>query len=318
MKMPQTESVKGFIVEKIIHYQHCPLCASKNIGLNLAIKDYSISQEAFEIYECADCSFHFTQNVPSPASITPYYKSDAYISHNQNKEGLVHKIYHYARTLMLNRKKRLIQKLTKGNRLLDVGSGIGYFLGYMYQHGYEVEGIEIDEDARRATKNNFGIEVAQPAALLNEEPTRQVDIVTMWHVLEHLHDMNAYMTSIHKKMKKEAFLLIAVPNHTSYDAQYYGKYWAAYDVPRHLWHFSPKTIARLAHQTGFEVIDQKRLPLDPFYNSFFSERHKSNKLSFIFGAIIGLISYLVSIINPSRTSSPVYILKKIDLVKIKK
>lgn len=305
--MVQTEIAK---TSSTIHYQECPLCASKKIELTLATEDYSISKDSFQIYECADCSFHFTQNAPSPTSIAPYYKSDVYISHSDTKEGLVNKIYHSARELMLNRKRKLIQKLTPGKKILDIGSGTGYFLNHTKKNGFEVVGIEIDEDARNATQKNFNIKVEEPSVLLNGNLPQKVDVATMWHVLEHLHDMDGYMTSIHNQLNDDGVLLIAVPNYTSYDAQHYGKYWAAYDVPRHLWHFSPKTVAKLAHKNGFEVVDQKRLPLDPFYNSLLSEKYKSNKLSLIFGAVFGLISLLVSYINPSRSTSPIYILKK--------
>lgn len=305
--MVQTESVKK---TSTIQYQACPLCASKKIELTLATEDYSISKDGFQIYKCTACSFHFTQNAPSPTAIAPYYKSDVYISHSDTKEGFVNRVYHSARELMLNRKRKLIQKLTKGKKLLDIGSGTGYFLNHMKVSGYEVKGIEIDSDARQATQNNFNIKVEEPGTLLNDKFSTKVDIITMWHVLEHLHDMDGYMTSIHNQLNDDGVLLIAVPNYTSYDAQHYGKYWAAYDVPRHLWHFSPKTVAKLAYKNGFELVDQKRLPLDPFYNSLLSEKYKSNKLSLIFGAVIGLISLVVSFFNPSRSTSPIYILKK--------
>jgi 2-polyprenyl-3-methyl-5-hydroxy-6-metoxy-1,4-benzoquinol methylase len=293
-----------------ITFEKCPLCSSKKIEMALATEDYSISKDAFEIFKCNDCSFHFTQNMPSPAAIGPYYKSDVYISHSDTKEGLVNRIYHSAREMMLRKKRNLIQQLTSGKKLLDIGSGTGYFLNSMKQNGYEVTGVEIDEAARNATLKNFGIKVNPPATLLEGKLKEKVDVITLWHVMEHLHDMDGYMQSMHDLLKPEGYLLIAVPNYTSFDAQYYGKYWAAYDVPRHLWHFSPKTIAKLAYKNNFELIDQKRLPLDPFYNSLLSEKYKSNKLSLIFGGIIGLIALLVSFVNPSRSSSPIYILKK--------
>lgn len=294
----------------IIQYNSCPLCNSPKIEPSLSTEDYSISKDAFEIYECQACTFHFTQNAPTPKAIGPYYKSDVYISHSDTKEGIVNRLYHSARDLMLKKKSSLIKKLTKGKRLLDIGSGTGYFLNHMNQNGYEVVGVEIDESARKATFDNFKIKVNAPAALLEGQLTEKVDVITLWHVLEHLHDMDGYMQSMHRQLNEDGVVLIAVPNYTAYDAQHYGKYWAAYDVPRHLWHFSPKTVAKLADKNGFKVIDQKRLPLDPFYNSLLSEKYQSSKLSLIFGGIIGLIALLVSYVNPSRSTSPIYILKK--------
>ena len=296
--------------ESTIHYTQCPICSSTNIGLTLATEDYSISKDAFEIYACKDCSFHFTQNAPSPMAIGPYYKSDVYISHSDTKEGLVNRLYHTARDLMLKKKRRLVEKLTTGKRLLDIGSGTGYFLNHMNENGFKVVGVEIDDSARAATLKNFKIKVNPPATLLESKLSEKVDVITLWHVLEHLHDMDGYMQSMHQQLADDGVVLIAVPNHTSYDAQHYGKHWAAYDVPRHLWHFSPKTVSKLAEKNGFNVVGQKRLPLDPFYNSLLSEKYQSSKLSLIFGGIIGLISLLVSYVNPSRSTSPIYILKK--------
>jgi len=293
-----------------IVYENCPLCGSKKIEPKLATKDFSISGEAFDICSCKDCTFTFTQNIPTPGTIAPYYQSEVYISHSDTRKGLINKLYHFARELMLKRKRKLIEKLADGKTLLDVGSGTGYFLNHMKQNNFNVKGIEIDEAARSATLKNFNIPVHEPGFLLNKKFDHKVDIITLWHVLEHLHELDRYMESMYDVLKKDGYLLIAVPNYTAYDARYYGKYWAAYDVPRHLWHFSPKTIAKLAYKHGFEVVDQKKLPLDPFYNALLSEKYKSSKLSLIFGSIIGLISFVMGIFNPRQITSPIYILKK--------
>lgn len=305
--MVQTENIT---TNKTIHYSNCPLCDSKKIGLTLATEDYSISKVAFEIYACEDCDFHFTQNAPAPAAIAPYYQSDVYISHSDTKEGLVNRLYHSARNLMLKKKRKLVQQLTNGKRLLDIGSGTGYFLNHMQENGFKVVGVEIDSDARAATLKNFKIKVNPPETFLERKLTEKVDVITLWHVLEHLHDLDGYMQTMYRQLNDNGVILIAVPNHKSYDAQHYGKFWAAYDVPRHLWHFSPKTVAKLADKNGFKVVDQKRLPLDPFYNSLLSEKYQASKLSLIFGGVIGLVSLLVSYVNPTRSTSPIYILKK--------
>ena len=306
--MIHTENIKTNTA--IVHYSECPLCSSKNIQLSIATEDYSISKEPFEIFGCGDCGFHFTQDAPAPEKIAPYYDSEGYLSHSDNKEGWFNQVYHIARRAMLRKKLRLIRRLTNGKRLLDVGSGTGYFLNHMQQNGYHVTGVEIDETVRNVTLKNFGIKVNPPEALLEGNLPHKVDVITLWHVLEHLYDLDGYMQSMHRQLDDNGVMLIAVPNHTSYDAQHYGKYWEAYDVPRHLWHFSPKTVSHLAEKNGFKVVDQKRLPLDPIYNSILSEKYQPRKLSFIFGAATGLISLLTSYFNPSRSTSPIYILKK--------
>jgi len=148
-----------------ITYNNCPLCASTNIGQAIATEDYSISKEPFEIYDCQDCSFRFTQHIPTPEKIGPYYQSDVYISHSDTKEGLVNQLYHTAREWMLQRKRRLVDSLAKGKTLLDVGSGTGYFLNHMQHNGYQVYGVEIDESARKATQEKFGITIQEPTTL---------------------------------------------------------------------------------------------------------------------------------------------------------
>lgn len=294
-----------------ITYEVCPLCASKDIQLSMATEDYSISKESFEIYDCAACSFRFTQHIPSPEKIGPYYQSDVYISHSDTKEGIVNKLYHAARELMLNRKRKLVQSLTKGDHLLDIGSGTGYFLDHMHRSGFQVQGVEIDGAARAATKEKFAIEVAEPSIFLQGKLSQKVDVITLWHVLEHLHDLEGYMNSIHHQLVDNGVVLIAVPNHAAYDATYYKKHWAAYDVPRHLWHFTPQTIDKLAQKTGFQVIGQKRLPLDPFYNALLSEQYKGNKFALLSGGIIGGIALLKSYVDAGKSTSPIYVLKKV-------
>jgi len=293
-----------------ITYEACPLCGSKDISLSVSTEDYSISKEPFEIFDCESCSFRFTQHIPSPEKIGPYYQSDVYISHSDTKEGMVNKIYHSAREWMLNRKRNLVQSLTKGKRLLDVGSGTGYFLDHMKRHGYDVQGVEIDGDARTATKKKFGIQVEEPSTFLTGQLPQKVDAITLWHVLEHLHDLEGYMQSIRNQLTNDGVVLIAVPNHASYDATYYKKHWAAYDVPRHLWHFTPETVKRLAEKSGFQVVDQKRLPLDPFYNALLSEQYKGNKLALLSGSVIGGIALLKSYLDAGKSTSPIYVLKK--------
>lgn len=294
-----------------ITYTKCPLCNSTQIGPSLATEDYSISKEPFEIYDCQSCSFRFTQHIPTPEKIGPYYQSEVYISHSDTKEGLVNSLYHTAREWMLQRKRKLVQSLTKGKTLLDIGSGTGYFLDQMQQNGYQVYGVEIDAAARKATQEKFGIKVAEPMSLLKGQLPTKVEVITLWHVLEHLHDLEGYMNSMHRQLTDDGIVLIAVPNHTAYDATYYKKHWAAYDVPRHLWHFTPATIEKLAQKTGFQVVTQKRLPLDPFYNALLSEQYLGNSLALVRGGIIGGIALLNSFLDASRTTSPIYVLRKI-------
>lgn len=292
-----------------IKYNHCPLCHSKNIGVFLKTKDHSISQENFDIWQCGDCSFTFTQDPPAPQAIGPYYKSENYISHSDNKEGIVNKLYHQARDYMLSRKHQLVNRLVKGKKLLDIGTGTGYFLDYMQRKGYDVTGVEIDEDARNYGSQKFGVTIHPPSFLKNEAKAGSYDVVTLWHVLEHLYTPLDDLRSSNALLNADGLLVIAVPNYTSKDAKQYGTHWAAYDVPRHLWHFSPETMEKLTTEAGFKIIEMHHMPMDPFYVSIMSSKYK-NGGGLISGAIAGLKSYLNSVTDARQGSSVIYVLKK--------
>jgi 2-polyprenyl-3-methyl-5-hydroxy-6-metoxy-1,4-benzoquinol methylase len=295
---------------KTIHYTQCPLCQSGRIQKALSTKDFVITQEVFDLYDCQDCGLRFTQDVPIPAEIGRYYKSVNYISHSDTREGLVNRVYHLARRFMLKRKQSIIEKLTVHRRLLDVGSGTGYFLNHMRSQGYEVMGIEVDEDTRQYSIDQFNLDIHKPLTLEDGLVPGKFGIITMWHVLEHLYDPKLYLQRYTELLEKDGFLLIAVPNFTSTDAQHYQQHWAPYETPRHLWHFSPKTITNLLDEMGFQLHFQEPLPLDPFYESLLSEQFKGKKLmAYPLGFWHGLRSFLASQANSGKGSSVLYVFK---------
>jgi 2-polyprenyl-3-methyl-5-hydroxy-6-metoxy-1,4-benzoquinol methylase len=294
-----------------INYTNCPLCSSEKIKKNRTVRDFSITGETFEIYSCAECSFLFTQNHPAEAEIGPYYQSEDYISHSDTSRGLINSLYHWVRKIMLNRKYRLIKKEIKGSRLLDIGCGTGYFPHFMKLKGYDVNGVEKEKDARDFAKNNFNISVTSPENFLNHENSEQYDIITLWHVLEHIENWNEYLNVIHEKLDEKGILVIALPNHWSYDAKFYKKYWAGYDVPRHLWHFNPETLQLLMKQHNFKVRKLKKLPFDSFYNALLSEKYRKNSFALLSGFFVGFLAFVNSLFNTRKASSIIYICEKI-------
>jgi len=294
----------------IIAYNHCPLCNSERIQKQIEAQDFSISGELFEIYSCNECGFYFTQNHPDEADIAPYYQSEDYISHSDTSKGLINTIYHWVRKIMLNRKYRLIKRENPNKKLLDIGCGTGYFLDYMQKKNYEVYGVEKEKNAREFAINNFNIPVTSPDNFLSQKQNKQYDIITYWHVLEHIQNFNEYLKSTHNKLNKDGILIIALPNHKSYDAKYYKQYWAGYDVPRHLWHFEPDTLKKLIKNHGFKIRKLKKLPFDSFYNALLSEKYQRNKLVLVSGFFIGLFSYITSIFNLKRAGSVIYVCEK--------
>lgn len=291
-------------------YSHCPVCNHSHSHKVLLAKDCSVSKEDFEIWECKKCSFRFTQHAPGAADIGAYYSSDAYISHTDTNKGLVNKLYHIARNFTLVSKQKLVEKYSKMRKgeMLEVGAGTGFFAKKMIDAGWNVTGVEPDEHARKNALALNNVELKESAELF-KFPEKKFDAITLWHVLEHVHDMHAYMEAFKKLMKDDGRLFIALPNYISYDAHAYAAAWAAYDVPRHLWHFSPKSFDTLARHHGFEIIAHKPMWLDSFYISMLSEKYVSGKENLAKAFITATLSNLKAMFDVKKCSSVIYILK---------
>jgi len=294
-----------------IHYTLCPVCGSAGISKVFRVKDNTVSQEYFDIYHCSNCQGRFTQNPPSESSIGEYYKSENYISHTDTSKGLVNRLYQTVRNFSINQKKKLIEKTTglaKGN-LLDVGSGTGYFVAAMQKSGWNTTGLEPDEGARIVAMQQHAVNLL-PAEELFNLPEKKFDAITLWHVLEHVYDLKKYIATFKKLLADNGKLFIAVPNYTSYDASSYGSNWAGYDVPRHLYHFTPPTIQWLMRDLGLQIVDNKPMWFDSFYVSLLSSKYKNGSPNW-FGAIwTGLISNFKAMNDAKKCSSVIYIISK--------
>ncbi len=291
-----------------IRYDHCQLCQSGNISTFLKTKDFMLSKKEYELWKCASCGFIFTQNVPGPEEIGKYYQSQEYISHSDTKKGMMNRLYHMARGFMLGEKFRMVRRAAKGKSLLDIGTGTGYFPGFMKKKGYLAMGVEMDPKAREFAEMEFGLKVFSPEEFTGQKIEGRFDIITLWHVLEHVHDLHLYMERMKEYLEPEGTLVVALPNHGAFDARHYREYWAGYDVPRHLWHFTPSTLKYLAEKHGFRVNKMKRLPLDPFYNAMLSEKYRGNAFYLISGLVIGKLAFLESLFSLERSSSVAYFL----------
>lgn len=295
-----------------ITFTNCPACGSDVIGKVLACKDYTVSDEIFEIWECRGCTIRFTQDIPDLKAIGPYYQSDNYISHSDTEKGLVNKVYKIARNYTLNWKINLVKSclyktMTKG-KLLDIGAGTGAFLHKALDSGWSVTGIEPDEGARKICKDKYGIQVDSPEKLF-DFPDEHYDAITMWHVLEHVHQLHEYMDQVKRVLKRDGVALIALPNYTSADAEHYKEYWAAYDVPRHLYHFSPSALGRLVNQHGLQLDSIKPMWLDAFYIAMLSEGYKNRKGNLVAAVVNGVRSNLRAVKHKETCSSLVYVVR---------
>lgn len=268
-----------------------------------------ITKEEFSLQRCSACGFLFTNPVPTAETIGAYYKSEDYVSHSSSKKGIINRLYNTVRSYTLGQKTKLLGELSsgmQGKELLDIGSGTGHFLNAGKNKGYAVLGLEPDDEARAFAKQNFALEL-QGLEVLHQLESESKDIITMWHVLEHVYDFDRDTKRIAEILKPGGKWLIAVPNHESFDAQYYGSYWAAYDVPRHLYHFRKKDIENLAANLNLKL--EKVLPMkfDSFYVSMLSEKYKGGSLLKAFW--IGLKSNLRAK-KSGGYSSQIYILSK--------
>ncbi len=293
-----------------IHYTQCPVCGSEKIGQVLTAKDYTVSKETFAIWECAACTGRFTQNVPSLNEIGRYYRSEEYISHSETREGLINRMYHSIRKITMRSKQNWVKTAAgvKQGKLLDIGSGTGAFLHHMKQLGWDVTGLEPDAGARENARNLYKIETQSVEDLFSLAPA-QYDCITMWHVLEHVHDLHGYLQQIRTLLKPGGALLIAVPNYTSTDARIYGAEWAAYDVPRHLYHFSPRSMDILLQRHELKIVQKHPMVFDAFYVSLLSEKNSKGGSGLAAGGWNGLRSYWKAWRHVDKCSSIVYEVK---------
>ncbi len=268
-----------------------------------------ITKQTFSIVKCQSCGFHFTNPVPSENVIGDYYKSEEYISHSSSKTGLINKAYNVVRNITLKRKVKLIQGLSKGKALLDIGAGTAHFLSAAKSAGFNVQGLEPDVDAKQFAKSEFGITLEDLSEISRIE-TGSKDVITMWHVLEHVYHLKKDVAEFVRVLKKDGVLIIAVPNMSSWDAQYYQEFWAAYDVPRHLYHFQENTIQKLMEQFDMNCVEILPMKFDAFYVSMLSEKYKGGNV--VKGILNGLKSN--SRAKNHGFSSQIYVFRKKEAI----
>ena len=293
----------------MIHYNNCPVCNSKNISVQLTATDHTVSNEQFAIWQCNDCSLRFTQDVPAQEAIGPYYVSENYISHSDTKKGLVNRLYHAVRKRTLQGKRKLLVRetgITKGE-VLDIGCGTGAFLHTMQQAGWGITGLEPDATARERAGGLYGIHPQEPGKLF-ELQSATYHAITLWHVLEHVHELHAYIKQMETLLAAHGKIFIAVPNYTSADAAIYAANWAAYDVPRHLYHFSPQSMKKLLSTYNLQLLTVKPMWFDSFYVSMLSEQNKNGKGNIVKAFWNGFVSNVKALGDKRKCSSLIYVI----------
>lgn len=274
----------------------------------LSVKDYSVSGEQFQLLYNEELEMLETFPQPKAELLSEYYKSEDYISHTDTQRNLLEKVYQLIRRISIKRKMELINSFKSEEKtLLDIGCGTGDFLKTAQKHNWEIIGIEPNERARQIanSKTQNAVYSAEHLKSLKEN---SFDVITLWHVLEHLPNLEKHTALFKHLLKPNGTLVVAVPNFKSYDAEYYKNIWAAYDVPRHLWHFSESAIERLFEKQKMRL--EKTLPMifDAYYVSLLSEKYKSGKMHPIKAFWIGFLSNKKAK-RTKQYSSHIYILK---------
>lgn len=294
------------LMEKL---KDCPICNSDQLSPFLACVDHTVSRETFQIVACNSCGFKFTNPRPEENDLGRYYKSEDYVSHSNTKKGFINSTYQYVRKYTLLKKLQLISKFYRTGNILDIGCGTGEFLNTCKNAKWSTLGIEPDPDARKMAKDNYGLDVREEAELTNLEP-QTFDIISMWHVLEHVPRLNERVEDLKRLIKPNGTIIIAVPNCNSLDAKKYKEHWAAYDVPRHLYHFTPSDIELLFKNHGLKVHSVLPMVFDSFYVSMLSEKIKTGRTNILGSTWNGFKSNLSALKSGKTYSSQIYIIRR--------
>ena len=286
----------------------CPWCGSEKAQINLWLKDEFLSKEDFHICECLSCGLLYTMPRPNKEKIGEYYKSEEYYSHQENKKGFIPRLYESVKKVNLKHKYNLATQGLNVGKMLDIGCGVGDFLHTAEAHGWKCTGVEPSEDAKAIAKTKTKADIINSEDMENI-PDASFDLITMWHVLEHVDDLKWQIEQLHRLTKTKGRIVIAVPNYKSYDAQYYKELWAAYDVPRHLSHFNKTVLTNIFKSKNLELVRTDKLIWDAYYISYMSEQYKQHKFPLLKGTFRGCISNCKAR-HTKEWSSMVYIFEK--------
>jgi SAM-dependent methyltransferase len=286
----------------------CPVCKGQSITFEFECTDHLVSHRQFPVNKCNECGFMYTGNAPGPEVIGSYYESPDYISHTGGERSITDILYGIARRIMLGTKVRIVRRFANINSgsILDIGAGTGHFVRKMSSSGWNAKGVEVSDTARKYALEVNGVKLYES---LSDEMFHEseFDVVSLWHVLEHIHDLEGTLSRVGNLLKPGGVLLLALPNNRSADAQFYRENWAAYDVPRHLWHFNSKSINILVSKYGFSEVAVRRMPFDSFYISILSEKSKNSRFPVITGIFWGTLFWIQSRLVKERCSSLLFI-----------
>lgn len=285
----------------------CPSCKHPKFNNFKICKDYLTTGESFALVKCAKCQLVYTNPRPTVEAIGKYYKSEEYISHTNNANTLINRLYKIAQIYSFSYKRRIISKYTQPKSILDFGCGTGNFLTYLKSKGLNTYGYEPNQEARNEAERQLKKRIFHTLDEVRENS--KYDIITAWHVIEHVHELRHTLKQLRKSLNDGGYLIIALPNQNSADSMFYNTDWAAFDVPRHLYHFNQEAFARLTKAVRLNLVDVHPLKLDAYYVSILSEKNRHNKRYIIEGLKQGYLSNQQAK-KTGEYSSLIYILTK--------
>lgn len=276
--------------------------------MHLWVKDLFLTQEPFQIHECLSCGLLFTEPRPDADHIGKYYQSEEYYSHQENTKGFIPRVYESVKRVNLKMKVKMATAGLPMGTLLDIGCGVGDFIHEMERSGWNCSGIEPSDDAQAIARKRVKARLYKPDEL-STLPNESFDLITMWHVLEHVDNLHEEVNHLYRLLKKGGRVLIAVPNFQSADSQHYKEFWAAYDVPRHLYHFCKESINNIFKNSNLTLTKTDKLKWDAYYISYLSEKYQGHSLPLIKGVIRGFLSNCKAR-SSGNWSSMVYLFQK--------
>ncbi len=288
--------------------ESCPICRYPEFKNYIICKDHMVTGESFAITRCEQCGFLFTNPRPTNDILTKYYASDKYISHNNKMKSPVDIAYNIIRKYTLNKKLNLINSLSVKKKLLDFGCGSGAFLKTCQKNGWKIDGVEMVKSARKNAETTLDSPLYSTALEIPKNNTYRV--ITLWHVLEHVYDLNNTFHKLVKLLDKKGKIVIAVPNIESLDAALYHEFWAAYDIPRHLYHFSQSTMKLFLNNYKLKLKEIIPMPFDAYYVSMLSEKYQFDKTNYIKSILNGYKSNSYAKLHNNNYSSLIYIAGK--------
>lgn len=236
----------------------CNLCGSTEAEVAITAQDFLLERPDAQVQfvKCDRCGLFYQNPRPTPEEMMSHYPSnyEPFDLHPDDERSS--RLERIAVNYGLSKRRGLILRYRKSGRILDVGCATGLFLHVMNMDAnWDAHGVEPNNYAATIAQERYGLNVHHGTLEQAQYPARSFDVVTLWDVLEHVHDPAATLDEIHRILKSDGLLILRVPNGISRDAGLFKETWAGWDPPRHLYVFTPDTLTKLLAKQGYAILD---------------------------------------------------------------